>query len=204
MNPALFTIVIIASPFLLALALFFVAGRLIRIDLNRAGAADSSFAKRPWRFIRDLRALEDALVEFFARSNESRRILSVLVAHRKPLRFAAIAQEVRLEKDRRCKAYVLPMSIAWPVLCILQVSGLVHMSRHGFLLTEVGREVHRRIEDRSAVGDEDQSTYDRGRTVNDPCDPDRGSSTGHVTVVLQKPKFPSSNLRARWVAKPSD
>jgi hypothetical protein len=106
MNPALFTILIIASPFLLALALFFVAGRLIRIDLNRAGAADSSFAKRPWRFIRDLRALEDALVEFFARSNESRRILSVLVAHRKPLRFAAIAQEGQLEKDRRCKAYV--------------------------------------------------------------------------------------------------
>jgi hypothetical protein len=204
MNPALFTIVIVASPFLFALALFFVAGRLIRIDLNRAGSADSTFAKRPLRFIRDLRALEDALVEFFARSNESRRILSVLVAHRKPLRFAAIAQEVRLEKDRRCKAYVLPMSIAWPVFCILQVSGLVHMSRHGFLLTEVGREVHRRIEDRSAVGDEDQSTYDRGRIVSDPCDPDRGSSTGHVTVVLQKPKFPSSNLRARWIAKPSD
>ena len=204
MNPALFTIVIIASPFLLALALFFVAGRLIRIDLNRAGSADSSFAKRPLWFIRDLRALEDALVEFFARSNESRRILSVLVAHRKPLCFAAIAQEVRLEKDRRCKAYVLPISIAWPVLCILQVSGLVRMSRHGFLLTEVGREVHRRIEDTSAVGDEDQSTYDRGRIVSDPCDPDRGSSTGHVTVVLQKPKFPSSNLRARWVAKPSD
>jgi len=143
MNPALFTILIIASPFLLALALFFVAGRLIRIDLNRAGAADSRFAKRPWQFIRDLRALEDALVEFFARSNESCHILSVLVTHRKPLRFAAIAQEVQLEKDRRCNAYVLPMSIAWLVLCILQVSGLVRMSRHGFLLTEVGREVHR-------------------------------------------------------------
>jgi hypothetical protein len=204
MNPALFTIVIIASPFLLALALFFVAGRLIRIDLNRAGSADSTFAKRPLRFIRDLRALEDALVEFFARSNESRRILSVLVAHRKLLRFAAIAQQVQLEKDRRCKAYVLPISIAWPVLCILQVSGLVRMSRHGFLLTEVGREVHRRIEDRSAIGDEDQSTYDRGRIVSDPCDPDRGSSTGHVTDVLQKPKFPSSNLRARWISKPND
>ena len=204
MNPALFTIVIIASPFLLALALFFVAGRLIRIDLNRAGSADSTFAKRPLRFIRDLRALEDALVEFFARSNESRRILSVLVAHRKPLCFAAIAQEMQPEKDRRCKAYVLPISIAWPVLCILQVSGLVRMSRHGFLLNEVGREVHRRIEDRSAVGDEDQSTYDRGRIVSDPCDPDRGSSTGHVTDVLQKPKFPSSNLRARWIAKPND
>ena len=78
------------------------------------------------------------------------------------------------------------------------------MSRHGFLLTEVGREVHRRIEDRYAVGAEDQSTYDRGRIVSDQCDPDRGSSTGHVTVVREKPKFPSSNLRARWIATPND
>ncbi len=116
MNPALFGLVIIASQFLVALALLFVAGSLIRIDLNRAEAADSRFAKIPSRFIRDLRALKDALVEFFARSNESCRILSVLVAHRKPLRLSAIAREVQRETDWRREPYVLPMSIAWAVL----------------------------------------------------------------------------------------
>jgi hypothetical protein len=100
MNPALFGLVIIASQFLLALALLFIAGLLIRIDLNRAEAADSRLAKIPSRFIRDLRALKDAIVEFFARSNESRHILTVLVAHRKPLRLSAIAQEVQLETTR--------------------------------------------------------------------------------------------------------
>ena len=100
MNPALFGLAIIASQFLLALALLFVAGSLIRIDLNRAEAADSRFAKIPSRFVRYLRALKDALVEFFARSNESCRILSVLVAQRKPLRLSAIVQEIQLETDR--------------------------------------------------------------------------------------------------------
>jgi hypothetical protein len=154
MNPVLFGLVIIASQFLLALALLFTAGSLIRIDLNQAEAADSRLAKIPSRFIRDLRALKDALVEFFARSNESRRILSVLLARRKPLRLSAIAQEVQLETDRRREPYVLPMSIAWAILWILQVSGLVRMSLHGFLITEVGREVYRRIEGSSTISAE--------------------------------------------------
>src|SRR5258708_3443135 len=131
MNPALFGVVIIAAQFLVALALLFVAGSLIRIDRNRAEAADSRFVKRSSRFIRDLRRLQDALVEFFARSTESCRVLSVLLAHRKPLRLTTIAQEA--------------------VLCILQVSVCVRISRHSFLVTQVGREVHRRIEGNSAV-----------------------------------------------------
>jgi hypothetical protein len=159
MNPALVGVVIIAAQILVALALLFVAGSLIRIDLNLAEAANSHFDKRPARFIRDLRGLEDALVEFFARSTEAYLILSVLVAYRKPLRLATIAQEVQREKDRCGEADAVPMSIAWPVLCILQVSGLVRLSRHGFLVTEVGREVYGRIEGNSAVSAEDHATW---------------------------------------------
>jgi hypothetical protein len=192
MNPALFGVIITAAQFLVALALLFVAGSLIRIDLDRAEAADSRFVQRPSRFIRDLRGLEDAFVEFFARSTESCSILSVLVAHRKPLRLATIAREVQLEEDRHREPDVLPMGIAWGVLPILQVSGLVHLSRPGFLVTEVGREVHRRIEGNSAVSAEDLATYHSVRTVRDQCGPDRGSSTGHVTVVPQNRKLRST------------
>jgi hypothetical protein len=179
MNPTLFGIVIIAAQILVALALLFVAGSLIRIDLNLADAANSRFDKRPARFIRDLRGLGDALVEFFTRSTEACLILSVLVAHRKPLRLATIAQEVQREKDRRGEADVLPMSIAWPMLCILQVSGLVRLSRHGFLVTEAGREVHRRIEGNSTVSAEDDATYHRARTVRDQC----GLTRGHQPAM---------------------
>ena len=169
MNPALFGLAIIASQFLLTLALLFVAGSLIRIDLNRSEAADSRFAKIPSRFVRDLRALKDALVEFFASSNESCRILSVLVAQRKPLRLSAIFQEIQLETDRTRETYALPMSIAWAILWILQVSGLVRMSLHGFVVTNVGREVYRRIEANSAIRAIDQATHHRARTVRDQC-----------------------------------
>ena len=180
MNPTLFGIAIIAAQILVALALLFVAGSLIRIDLNLADAGNSHFDKRPARFIRELRGLEDALVEFFTRSTEACLILSVLVAHRKPLRLATIAQEVQREKDRRGEADVLPMSIAWPVLCILQVSDLVRLSRHGFLVTEVGREVHRRIESNSAVSAEDHATYhSSARTVRDQC----GLTRGHQPAM---------------------
>jgi hypothetical protein len=137
MNPTLFGVVIIAAQFLVASALLFVVGSLIRIDLNRAEATDSRFVKRSSRFIRDLRRLQDALVEFCARSTESCRVLSVLLAHRKPHRLATIAQEA--------------------VLCILQVSGFVRLSRHNLLVTQVGREVHRRIEGNSAISDEGEA-----------------------------------------------
>jgi hypothetical protein len=200
MNPALFGLDIIASQFLVALALLFIAGSLIRIDLNWAEAADSRFAKIPSRFIRDLRSLKDALVEFFARSNESCRILSVLVAHRKPLRLSAIAQEVKLETDRRREPHVLPMSIAWAILWILQVSGLVRMSLHGFLVAKVGREVYRRIEASSAISAKDHATYHRARSLRDQCGPDRGLSVGQVTVVPQNQEFRSSGPRKRCIA----
>ena len=40
----------------------------------------------------------------------------------------------------------LPASAIRAVLCITQAAGLVRLTRHGFSITEVGREVHRRIE----------------------------------------------------------
>jgi hypothetical protein len=86
MNQTLFGVLIFASQFLVALTLLFVAGSLIRIDLNWARAAGRRFAKRPSQLVRDPHSLEEALVEFFARSKEFSHILSVLIAHRKPLR----------------------------------------------------------------------------------------------------------------------
>ena len=68
MNQTLFGVLIFASQFLVALTLLFVAGSLIRIDLNWARTAGRRFAKRPLRLVRDPRSLEEALVEFFARS----------------------------------------------------------------------------------------------------------------------------------------
>jgi hypothetical protein len=183
MNQILFGILIIASQFLVVLTLLFVAGWLFRIDLW-SDATDRRFGKRPSQLVRDPRSLEEALVEFFARSNESSRILSALNAHRKPLRVGTIAQEVRLEQERRREDYVLPASIAWSVLCVMQVAGLVRMSRHGFLITEVGREIHRRIESDSAISAEDYGTP-------------RGARTGMASAALTEGHQPATSLLSR-------
>jgi hypothetical protein len=85
-------IVIVASQLLVALALLFVAGRLMRNEVVRA-AAKSRLPNRPSRFIRDLRPLQDLLVESVGASSASAGILSVLSGHLKPLPLTAIAQE---------------------------------------------------------------------------------------------------------------
>jgi hypothetical protein len=129
MNPALIGTLIVASQFLAALALLFIAGRLIRHGLFRT--------ETPSRLLRELQPLEDRLVEFCARSEAASGTLSALAAHRKPLRMRTIAQDVPLEED--------PAVAVWAALCLLRVAGLVRMSRRGVMITEAGREVHRRI-----------------------------------------------------------
>ena len=184
MNQTLFGVLIFASQFLVALTLLFVAGSLIRIDLNWARAAGRRFAKGPSQLVRDPRSLEEGVVEFFARSKEFSHILSVLIAHRKPLRVGAIVHEVRLEQDRLRQDYVLPVSIAWAALCILQVARLVRISRHGFVITEVGREVHRRIEEDSAISAEDYGTS-------------RGARTGMASAALTEGHQPATTPLSR-------
>ena len=164
MHPALLAIVIVVSQLLVALALLSVAGRLMRNELVRA-AAKPRLPNRPSRFIRDLRPLQDLLVEFVGASGASAGILSVLSGHLKPLPLTAIAQEVRFEQERRREDYVLPVSIAWTVLCILLMPGLVRISRHGFVITEVGREAQRRIEVHSVTSVKSHASRINARTL---------------------------------------
>jgi hypothetical protein len=184
MNQTLFGLLIFTSQFLVALTLLFVAGSLIRIHLNWARSAGRRFAKRPSQLVRDPRSLEEALVEFFHRSNEFAHILSVLSAHCKPLRLGTIVHEVRLEQDRLREDYVLPASIAWAALCILQVAGLVRMNRQGFVITEVGREIHRRIGDDCANSAEDYATL-------------RGARSGMASAALTEGHQPAISPLSR-------
>src|SRR5262249_18048135 len=95
--------------------------------------------------------LQDWLAEFVAGSRASAVILSVLSAHREPLRLASIAKEIRLEQDQRRDGHVLPVGIALIVLTILLGPGLVRVRAYGFAITDAGREVQRRIEAHSAM-----------------------------------------------------
>jgi hypothetical protein len=91
------------------------------------------------------RGLEEALVEFFASSKASSRIVAVLAAHQKAVAFNVLVDELRTEQERRHDGEYLPMSAMRAVLGILQVVRIVRMNRDGFLITDLGREVYRRM-----------------------------------------------------------
>lgn len=162
MYPVFLGIVIIAGQFFAALILIFIAGRLIFSE-----AAHAEFTNRTSRFIRDLRPLQNVLVEFVGRSNEASRVLSLLFTHGKPLRLGAIGKLLRLGHENHRYDYAQPVGVTWAVvLRILQLAGLVGWTWYGFRITQGGREVHRRrIKGASVTGVEDFATRDAERPV---------------------------------------
>ena len=146
MNTTALLVSIVGSVILVVLTLVFIAGFLFRCDLTRRRA--SKFSARRTR---DPLALKGALVEFFARSKGSSRILRLLSAKRKPIGYQALVDEICFDEKWRRESDELPAGAIPAVLGIMQVAGLVRITRHGFSITEVGREVHRRIEPSARV-----------------------------------------------------
>jgi hypothetical protein len=60
--------------------------------------------------------------------------------------YKALMDEIRFDKKWNPDRQDLPASAIRAVLCITQAAGLVRLTRHGFSITEVDREVQRRIE----------------------------------------------------------
>jgi len=137
------TLTALAIAITVILAVLLLAGLLISRRM-RAAAADGTDAP-PHRLLDDLRGLEDALVDFFASSNVSSTILSVLAAQRSPIRFKSLVQEVRAAEARRGTYEDMPLIAIRAVLTILQLARLARMSRAGFSITELGGEVYRRM-----------------------------------------------------------
>jgi hypothetical protein len=137
MDTTLLTIILIASLVLASLVLLVISGQLIRSRMHLP--ATTGLGKR------ELQGLEDALVEFFARSKASSCVLAVLAARGKPIGFNALVEDIRAEQERRGEERDLPRSALRTVMTIVQVVGLIHMNRDGFFLTELGKEVYRRM-----------------------------------------------------------
>lgn len=155
MDTTLLTIILIASLVLAPLVLLVISGQLIRSRMHLP--ATTGLGKR------DLQGLEDALVEFFARSKASSCILTVLAARGKPMGFNALVEDIRAEQKQRGEEQDLSRSALRTVLTILQVVRLIDMNRDGFSLTELGREVYRRmisqLEVRAAVRQHGRRDY---------------------------------------------
>lgn len=131
------------------------AARAVRVARSNAAGASSDkalgaldappMADTAPPFSRGWLTLKDALVEFFARSKVSSRILRLLSTKSKPVGYKGLMDEIRFDEKWSAGSHDLPPSAIRAVLSITQAAGLVRLTRHGFSITEVGREVQRRI-----------------------------------------------------------
>src|SRR5687768_16916280 len=132
MMPETIALILVVLYALAGVAVLFLGGRLIRYDLARAYPKGRHSPGKPSRLVEDLRPLQKLVVQFFAHSEYFSRVLSILARHEKPFRM------------RRSSGVSLT-HIAWPAACIMAVAGLVRFRQRGLVLSDIGREVQRRI-----------------------------------------------------------
>jgi hypothetical protein len=146
MNGALLGLTVVAAIGVVLWALLFIGGKLI--DLARRRAFALGGRHMPSRILRDLEPVEDLVVDFVGHSPDLVGVLGVLTATNQPKSFAGIVHEIRIGCARPTEILISANSAA-TALSILFVSGLIRLTRSGFVATNVGCEVHRRIEDAS-------------------------------------------------------
>ena len=139
MTPESITFIVVAFWLLAAATLLLLGGWLIRHDLSRNGNAHTS------RITQDLRPFQDLVVQFFAHTEPSTRLLSVLAAHPHPLPIGAALRWAQPTADQTGSASVPHSASEWVALWMMRLAGLIRIKKRTVWITDVGLEVHRRI-----------------------------------------------------------
>lgn len=144
MNPALLTL--LAASGVALFALIIVASGLIHTSLKRRKAVAAGGPDIPSRILDDLRPVEDLLVDFVSHTRELPTVLALLSSLDAPAPFARLVHEIRIGRNGSTDLKAVANSLG-PALFILGLTGLIRITADGFVITQVGREVHRRISD---------------------------------------------------------
>ena len=129
--------ILLTIPFVLPVAAFYSAGELIRRRRLRLDAPSH-------RILDDLRGLEEAFIAFLASSKASSRILKVLAERRMSIGFNALVAGVRGYKTSSNHSEI-PVAAIRAVVRILMFARLIRMRAGRYAITDLGREVHRRM-----------------------------------------------------------
>lgn len=89
MNTSIILFILLA-PFVGALLILLVGGLLVRADIHRTAAIRRDRNYPPSRILHDLRAVQDLVIDFIAKSDPSRRFLKYLARNKKPVRLVAL------------------------------------------------------------------------------------------------------------------
>ena len=120
------------------------AYRAINIGDKKEGVTDS---------------LEDAVIELIRLLRGCPYTLRVLAAQNKPVSFKTVLQKVWQEQDSHSESGLVPASAIRAVLRLLQGPGFVRLDCHGFVVTDLGRELYERIETVSGAPLLDETLY---------------------------------------------
>jgi hypothetical protein len=144
MNGALLGLTVVVAIGIVLWAFLFIGGKLIETSLARRRAFALGGRHMPSRILRDLEPIENVVVDFVEHSPDLAGVLAVLTATNQPKSFARIVHEIRIGCARPTEIRIAANSVA-TALSILFAAGLIRLTRNGFVATDVGCEVHRRI-----------------------------------------------------------
>ena len=139
MTPEFIAFLVIAFYMLAAVILLSFGGWLVRHDLSRNASTRVS------RITEDLRPFQNLFVDIFARAEPCARLLSVLVRYGHPLRVSAALRKATSAAEPDGDGDVTPSASEWVGLGMMRLAGLIRFNKQGVVVTNVGREMHRRI-----------------------------------------------------------
>ena len=188
MTPEFIAFLVIAFYLFAAVILLSFGGWLVRHDLSRNASTRAS------RITEDLRPFQDLFVEIFARAEPCARVLSVLVTHRHPLGVSAALGKATSAAERSDNGQVTPSVGEWVGLGMMRLAGIIRFNKQGVLVTDVGREVHRRITTLPPQKTRRESIYD-SLFVPLPMDTSHSAHQQRMREALQRnvPDFVQRN-----------
>ena len=193
MTPEFIAFLVIAFYLLGAVILLSFGGWLVRYDLSRNASTRAS------RITEDLRSFQDLFVQIFARSKPCARFLSVLVRYGHPLRVSAALRKATFAAERDGNGDATPLASEWVALGMMRLGGFIRFTKQGVVVTNVGREVHRRITTLPPQKPRRESIYD-SLFVPLPMDTSHSAHQQRMREALQK-KVPEFVQRNRDTAK---
>ena len=144
MNGALLGLSVVAAIGIILWAFLVIGGKLIETSVAHRRAFALGGRHMPSWILRNLEPTEDVVVDFVGHSPDLAGVLSVLTATNQPKSFARIVHEIRIACARPIEIRVAANSVA-TALSILFAAGLIRLTRNGFVATDMGCEVRRRI-----------------------------------------------------------
>jgi hypothetical protein len=165
MNPML---TLLAASGVALSAVLIVASGLIHARLKRRKAVAAGSVKPRSRILNDLRPVENLLVGLVSHTRELATVVAILSSFDAPASFARLVHEIRI--GRNASTDPSPTTnLVVPALFILGLAGLIRVTGHGFEITEIGREVERRISHAGRSGKASDRVALEASQINGPA-----------------------------------